>query len=226
MGELKKLTAFEFRLIFKNPLFVGILCVISLLFPIIVFLLENQKDDTYWILSFHIQMIMTILASSTFVSFLWNEEIESFIPEVILNKLEKPYYYLICKSIVIWMVVVLSLFFINALLMVMSGDLSLLLLLQLLFISISTIGFSIQLVFFLSLLLKRIVYINIFIIIFFLIGITINQPILSIWFNPDVFKQYMLNGSASFFIGRLILFLMAVFLLVLNSYIFTRRIRV
>lgn len=209
MEEMNRIFYLEFCLLRSMPSFWFLLFVTLFLIPIMMsnIIINGVLDK--WIQFFHAQIMTMLMALPILISLTFNEETEQFIPEVILAKLVSIKSYIIGKSLCFWLVSSIGIVGIDTCLLfvqwIREGQSHWGILPKLLGATIPTMGFHVHFVLILSLLMRRLIYVVVIVIVYQFLSIILNNPLISIWFNPDVISQYLLDDKVNlFWIGRAI----------------------
>lgn len=223
--EVKVLVRFEILLLKKNLLYNILVFLITFLIPMFLYLSTGTKDKEMWVFLLHGQLFFCILAMPILYSFLYDDDKQAMIYSTIIPKLHSNYLYLVCKVCVLWGIIFLSQS--SCLILILGGHVLFYgvnffdLILPLIYTSFTTIGISVQIAALLSLLLKKQVYVNIFNIIFLVIGMSVNSPAFSIWFNPDWITSHFFDSS--FFVGRTFILCIALILMYFSNRLWKAR---
>ncbi|WP_090737310.1 ABC transporter permease [Paenibacillus sp. Mc5Re-14] len=228
MGQvIRALVQFEVLLMKKSVVFFIALTFSCFLIPLFLYLGAGNKNNELWIFLHHGQMFFTILLMPLMYSVLYDSEKQKMISSVIMPKLLKGAQYFYCKSCVLWGVVCLFQFVALAMIGVVQwtthSKAPFLILLQLTAAGVATMGYSVQITVILNLVLRKQLYVNIVMLVYLLISITINFPYISIWFNPDWIISNFFTQSFSF--GRVFLFLLIWVLMKVSNHLWMARVQ-
>jgi hypothetical protein len=226
--ELFRLLRLEWSLLRRLPAFWLLTVGSTWLVPLLISNVLLHEAPQKWGSFFQAQMLCVFFVLPVLISLTWNEEIERFVPNVVLTKMRDQRLFWMAKGLLFWLWVSASILGADFVLAVVqqlrigSGPWSLVLAFAV--AALATQAYYVQLALLLCLLMRRAFYTVMILIVYLFASMQIQQPLISLWLPPEQILRALQSQDAwLFWTGRGLHFAGGVLLLWVTSNLFRRR---
>jgi hypothetical protein len=225
--ELFRLLRLEWSLLRRLPALWLLTAGCALLVPLVISNVLLHEAPHKWGSFFQAQMLCAFFVLPVLISLTWNEDIERFVPNVVLTKMREQRLFWVAKGLLFWLWICAATLGTDLLLGVVqqlrngSGPWGLLLAFAL--AALATQAFYVQLALLLSLLLRRAFYTVMILIVYLFASMQIQQPLISLWLTPEQTLRALQSHDGLFWAGRGLHLGGAALLLWATSNLFRRR---
>lgn len=228
MKELFAIIYFDFKYLQRSLLIWLLLIVSIILVPLSIGKIFIESSAITWATFFHAQTVTLLTVFPFLVSHLFKEEMNQFVPSIILTKVKHRSSYIVAKCFIYWIVPLLYIVVVDiALLFVTANTQTSLmgLFFRFMLVLIPTVGFYAQLTILFFILFRKLMYCVLLLFFLLFVSILTSIPYVSIWFNPTLIYEYLCgNGLTSFYYSRCLLFVLGIIVMLVNAKWFDRRI--